>query len=59
MVGRPLLYGSTQRFLEYFGLRQISDLPPLEQILAETGEEVDDAALDLLRDQEGPDLKAE
>lgn len=59
VVGRPLLYGSTQRFLEYFGLRQISDLPPLEQILEETGEQVDDATLTLLQDQGSPDLKTE
>ena len=59
VVGRPLLYGSTQRFLEYFGLRQISDLPPLEQILEETGEEVDDATLTLLQDEGSPDLKTE
>ena len=25
--GRPLLYGTTQRFLEVFGLRDLSDLP--------------------------------
>ncbi len=28
-VGRPLLYGTTLRFLEYFGLEQTDDLPPL------------------------------
>lgn len=28
-VGRPVLYGTTLRFLEYFGLEQASDLPPL------------------------------
>lgn len=27
--GRPILYGSTPRFLEYFGLNDLSDLPPL------------------------------
>ena len=26
-LGRPLLYGTTKRFLEYFGLRSLSDLP--------------------------------
>lgn len=29
-VGRPLLYGTTQKFLEEFGLADLSDLPPLE-----------------------------
>jgi len=28
-VGRPVLYGTTLRFLEYFGLEQAGDLPPL------------------------------
>lgn len=27
--GRPILYGTTRRFLEYFGLNHISELPPL------------------------------
>lgn len=26
-IGRPLLYGSTQRFLEHFGFRSLDDLP--------------------------------
>lgn len=28
--GRPLLYGTTLRFLEYFGLEHPSDLPPIQ-----------------------------
>lgn len=30
--GRPLLYGTTQAFLEYFGLSKVGDLPPLEEL---------------------------
>ncbi|QJA06114.1 SMC-Scp complex subunit ScpB [Thermosulfurimonas marina] len=30
--GRPLLYGTTAKFLEVFGLRSLEDLPPLEEI---------------------------
>jgi segregation and condensation protein B len=26
-VGRPLLYGTTQKFMEYFGINDLSDLP--------------------------------
>jgi segregation and condensation protein B len=26
-LGRPLLYGTTDRFLEQFGLRSLKDLP--------------------------------
>ena len=29
-VGRPLLYGTTTRFLEVFGLRSVDDLPKLD-----------------------------
>lgn len=31
-VGRPLLYGTTQRFLKIFGLRNLEDLPKLREI---------------------------
>ncbi|MDN5348248.1 MAG: segregation and condensation protein [Clostridia bacterium] len=27
--GRPILYGTTREFLEYFGLKSLADLPPL------------------------------
>lgn len=30
-VGRPLLYGTTTRFLEVFGLSSLADLPKVEQ----------------------------
>jgi segregation and condensation protein B len=30
--GRPVLFGTTVRFLEYFGLRRPDDLPPLPEI---------------------------
>ncbi len=38
-VGRPILYGTTMAFLQYFGLSDLSELPPLEDeevISAET-----------------------
>ena len=31
-LGRPLLYGSTQRFLEHFGFRSLDDLPRPEEL---------------------------
>lgn len=30
--GRPLLYGTTERFLDYFNLSSLSDLPPLKEL---------------------------
>ena len=32
--GRPIIYGTTERFLEYFNIEQISDLPGLEELKA-------------------------
>lgn len=29
--GRPILYGTTQEFLEHFGLKSIQELPPLSE----------------------------
>ncbi|NPA39564.1 MAG: SMC-Scp complex subunit ScpB [Thermodesulfobacteria bacterium] len=30
--GRPILYRTSKFFLEYFGLKSVSDLPPLEEL---------------------------
>ncbi len=30
--GRPVLYGTTERFLEVFGLKGLEDLPPIEEL---------------------------
>lgn len=32
VVGRPITYGTTEKFLVHFGLEQISDLPGLEEL---------------------------
>jgi segregation and condensation protein B len=31
-VGRPLLYGTTREFLNYFGLNELTDLPKVEEL---------------------------
>ncbi len=31
-IGRPLLYGTTDRFLDLFGLKSVSDLPNLREV---------------------------
>ena len=33
-LGRPMLYGTTKRFLEVFGLASLEDLPQVEQLKA-------------------------
>lgn len=31
VIGKPLMIGTSKRFLEYFGLRSIADLPAIEE----------------------------
>lgn len=38
LPGRPLLYGTTQLFMDYFGLHTIADLPKLKEILPQTNQ---------------------
>ena len=40
VVGRPFLYATTREFLMHFGLRSLSDLPPLEEFEEALGLEV-------------------
>jgi segregation and condensation protein B len=46
--GRPIVYATSRRFLEVFGLAKLGDLPTLRAIeaLAEAGEEEDDASVE-------------
>jgi len=39
--GRPKVYGTTRKFLEYFGLRSLEDLPRLENIHVPTAEQLE------------------
>ena len=32
ILGRPLLYGTTKKFLEYFGLKSLNELPRVEEL---------------------------
>ncbi len=43
-LGRPILYRTSEEFLEYFGLQSLSDIPPLEELGIE--EEVEELAAD-------------
>lgn len=46
--GRPMLYGTTREFLEYFGLRDLESLPTLKEVtdLLEEGEVARAAIID-------------
>jgi segregation and condensation protein B len=35
-LGRPYLYGTTKRFLQYFGLRHLDDLPRAAELRPQT-----------------------
>ena len=45
VVGRPILYGTTKQFLLHFGLKDLSELPKIEEFAEVLGEEVDVAGL--------------
>jgi segregation and condensation protein B len=41
VVGRPILYGTTKHFLLHFGLKDLTELPKIEEFAEVLGEEVD------------------
>jgi segregation and condensation protein B len=45
VVGRPMLYGTTKEFLLHFGLKDLAELPRIEEFAEVLGEEVDVAGL--------------
>ncbi len=51
-IGRPLLYGTTRRFLEVFGLPGLADLPNVEQLRVPPP--VEPSAEDVAPDDESP-----
>lgn len=34
-IGRPIIYGTTQKFMEYFGINHLKDLPQLKDFVSE------------------------
>jgi len=45
VVGRPMLYGTTREFLLHFGLKDLAELPKIEEFAEVLGEVVDVAGL--------------
>jgi segregation and condensation protein B len=45
VVGRPILYGTTRQFLMHFGLRDLAELPRIEEFAEVLGQEIDVAGL--------------
>jgi segregation and condensation protein B len=61
-LGRPLLYGTTDRFLEHFGLKGIDDLPAAEELPVELGAAKDEPEAEPETDSDAdgaPDARAE
>jgi segregation and condensation protein B len=56
-VGKPMLYGTTQEFLQYFGLRDLAELPPLKALeeVAKESPELTEMVQDSLQ-EDPPDL---
>ena len=58
VVGRPMLYGTTKEFLLHFGLKDVGDLPRIEEFAAVLGDDVDvdglRRAIDAPRPAEAP-----
>ena len=57
-AGRPILYKTTKKFLEVFGLKTLKDLPAMPDILAED-EARHPRQLSLLEDEEMDELETE
>jgi segregation and condensation protein B len=45
VVGRPILYGTAKEFLLHFGLKDLGELPKIEEFAEVLGEEIDVAGL--------------
>ena len=54
VVGRPLLYGTTKEFLLQFGLKDLDDLPKIEDFAEILGDEVDVVGLKRALDSPRP-----
>jgi len=54
VVGRPLLYGTTKEFLIQFGLKDLEDLPRIEDFAEILGEDVDVVGLKRALDTPAP-----
>jgi segregation and condensation protein B len=54
VVGRPMLYGTSKEFLLHFGLKDLAELPKIEEFAEVLGEEVDVVGLKRAIEAPGP-----
>lgn len=57
-LGRPLLYGVSSRFLEHFGLKDLSDLPAPDELPVVLGELQEAMEAETVSAEEAPDEEA-
>lgn len=53
--GKPVLYGTTTEFLEFFGLKSLADLPPLRDI-AELGDAAEEFIAEYAQREEAKEI---
>ncbi len=58
-AGRPMLYGTTQLFLEHFGLKDLGDLPSLKEINELITASADSSARPATEPTDEPDVEPE
>ena len=56
VVGRPFLYVTTRKFLEYFGINTLKDLPKLEEFTALAGKAEEKEEADKLEEKEPEEI---
>lgn len=57
IVGRPLLYGTTRKFLDTFGLADLDDLPPVEALAVKKAARIEDVPQDPTQGLEAPERR--
>jgi segregation and condensation protein B len=59
VVGKPFLYITTRKFLEYFGINTLKDLPKLEEFAALADKDINQTIENANRQVEGVEEKSE
>ena len=54
VIGRPILYGTTPEFLKFFGLKDLSEIPDIDELASRTEviDEQEDQVLETAEDIE-------
>ena len=58
-AGRPMLYGTGQFFMDYFGIESIEDLPQLKDIKSQNTNEIGEGEQDIIIEEEELDEEME